>query len=127
MSHGSRSSRSSVSSTRLKAEAEYAALLATQQMLHRKHTLEEQEEQLRKTREELKLETKLAESMARILSQLYHKLCLLMEHLKLMLHKGFQLMLKLKYNNRQPDLKYILKFLNLACHYWTIGIMEMEQ
>lgn len=65
-SHGSRSSRSSISSTRLKAEAELAALLASQQMLQKKHELEEQEEQLRKRREKLDLETKLAESMARV-------------------------------------------------------------
>lgn len=62
-SHGSRSSRSSI---RLKAEAELAALLASQQMLQRKHDLEEQEELLRRRREKLELETKLAESMAKV-------------------------------------------------------------
>ncbi len=65
-SHGSRSSRSSISSSRLKAEADLAALRASQQMLHKKHALEEQEEQLRRRKERLELEMKLAESMARV-------------------------------------------------------------
>lgn len=38
-SHGSQSSRSNIFSTRLKAEAELAALLASQQMLQKKHEL----------------------------------------------------------------------------------------
>ncbi len=43
-----------------------AALRASQQMLQKKHALEEQEEQLRRRKERLELEMKLAESMARV-------------------------------------------------------------
>jgi hypothetical protein len=63
-SSGSRSSRSSTSSARLQAEAEVAALLASQKMLQQKHDVEE-EERLRKKKEQIDLQTKIAVSMAK--------------------------------------------------------------
>ena len=54
-SAGSRSSVSTTSSARIKAEADMAALMARQRLLKDKHTLEEQEELLRKTRSNLHL------------------------------------------------------------------------
>lgn len=57
---GSRASRLSVSSAPLQAEAEMAALLASQQMLQQKHAVEEEEERLRKRKEQIELQTNIA-------------------------------------------------------------------
>ncbi|MEQ2242554.1 hypothetical protein ILYODFUR_036981 [Ilyodon furcidens] len=71
LSRGSRSSRiksslSSTSSARVKAEADMAALKARHKLLKQKHALEEQKEQLRRKKEELDLETEIAASMAKV-------------------------------------------------------------
>lgn len=63
---GSKSKVSSASSARLKAEAEMAALMARQKLLKEKHALEEQEEQIRKRKEQLQLEAEIAASMAKV-------------------------------------------------------------
>uniref|UniRef100_A0AAQ4REA4 Uncharacterized protein n=1 Tax=Gasterosteus aculeatus aculeatus TaxID=481459 RepID=A0AAQ4REA4_GASAC len=52
--------------SRLRAEAETAALMARQRMLSQKHALEEQQELLRKRKEELDLDMELAASMAKV-------------------------------------------------------------
>ncbi len=62
----SRSQCSSTSSARLKAEAELAALAMRHKLLKEKHALEEEEQRLRKRREELKLNTEIAEQMAKL-------------------------------------------------------------
>lgn len=65
-SAGTRSSASTTSSSRIKAEADMAALIARQRLLKDKHALEEQEEQLRKKREEFGLEEEIAASLAKV-------------------------------------------------------------
>lgn len=65
-SHGSRSTVSSTHSARIKAEVEMATLVARQKMLKNKHVLEEQEELLRKRREQLELEMEIAISEAKL-------------------------------------------------------------
>ena len=62
----SQSQRSSTSSIRLKAEAELAALSMRHKLLKEKHALEEEEQRLRKKREELQLNTEIAEKMAKL-------------------------------------------------------------
>lgn len=62
----SQSQCSSTSSARLKAEAELAALTMRHQLLKEKHALEEEEQRLRKKREELQLNTEIAEKMAKL-------------------------------------------------------------
>ena len=62
----SKSHVSTTSSARLRAEADVAALLARQKMLKERHALEEQEEQLRKCKEQLQLEEDIAASMAKV-------------------------------------------------------------
>lgn len=64
--HGSHSSRSSIASARLKIEAETAALQAHQKMLQRKHALQKEEEDLRRRKEQMELDTKIAVSMAKM-------------------------------------------------------------
>lgn len=54
------------SSARLRAEAETAALMARQRLLSQKHALEEQQELLRRKKEELDLDMELAASMAKV-------------------------------------------------------------
>lgn len=56
---------SSTSSAYRKAEAEMAALLTRQRLLKEKHSLEEQEEKLRRRKEELQLEADIAEVVAK--------------------------------------------------------------
>lgn len=56
---------SSSSSARLRAEAEMAALLTRQNMLKEKHAIDEQEEQLRKRKEQLQLEAEIAATAAK--------------------------------------------------------------
>lgn len=65
---GSKSSSkvSSASSARLRAEAEMAALLTRQNMLKEKHAIEEQEEQLRKRKEQFQLEAEIAATAAKV-------------------------------------------------------------
>ena len=65
-SAGSRSSVSSTSSARIKAEADVAALMARQKLLKDKHALEEQEEQIRKRKEQLGLQMEIAASIAKV-------------------------------------------------------------
>lgn len=60
------SSISSTSSARIKAEADLAALMARQKHMQEKHALEEEEEQLRKRKERLKLDEDIAAQMAKI-------------------------------------------------------------
>lgn len=60
----SQSQCSSTSSARLMAKAELAALTMRHKLLKEKHALEEEEQRLRKRREELKLNTEIAEKMA---------------------------------------------------------------
>lgn len=61
------SSRSSTtSSARIQAEADKAALLARMAALKEKHSLEEQEQQIRRQKERQELETMLAESAAKL-------------------------------------------------------------
>ena len=62
----SQSQCSSTSSARLKAEAELAALSMRHKLLKEKHALEEEEQRLRKRREELQLSTEIAEKMAKL-------------------------------------------------------------
>lgn len=57
-------SLSTTSSARLKAETELAALGARQKLLEERHSLEEEEERLRKRKEKLQLTTEIAEKMA---------------------------------------------------------------
>lgn len=61
-----RSGVSSTSSVRLKAEAELAALKARQRLLKDKHELEDQEEQLRKRKEQLNLQGEIEVQMAKL-------------------------------------------------------------
>ncbi len=61
-----RSGVSSTSSVRLKAEAELAALKARQKLLKDKHELEDQEEQLRKRKEQLNLQGEIEVQMAKL-------------------------------------------------------------
>lgn len=63
---GSKSCVSSTSSARIKAEADMAALLARRGLLKDKHALEEQEELLRKKKEQLDLDMELAASIAKV-------------------------------------------------------------
>lgn len=63
---GGMSQVSTTSSYRKQAEAERAALLARASALKERHALEEQEQQLRRRREELDLETDLAASTAKL-------------------------------------------------------------
>lgn len=65
-SAGSRSNVSTSSSTRIKAEADMAALMARQKLLKDKHALEEEEELLRKKKEQFALEMEMAVSVARV-------------------------------------------------------------
>ena len=66
-SHKSRkSNKSSTSSACIKAEAEKAALIARAAALKEKHALQEQEESLRRKREQLELDTEIAASSARL-------------------------------------------------------------
>ncbi len=62
----SQSQCSSTSSARLKAEAELAALTMRHKLLKEKHALEEEEQHLCKKREELQLNTEIAEKMAKL-------------------------------------------------------------
>lgn len=66
--HSSRSGSrvSSKSSAHIKAEAEMVALVVRQKILKDKHVLEEQEEQLRKKKEQLELEANSAATMAKV-------------------------------------------------------------
>lgn len=59
-------SRSTTSSARIRAEAETAALMARQRLMSQKHALEEQQELLRRKKEELDLDMELAASMAKV-------------------------------------------------------------
>lgn len=60
------SSKLSTSSSRIRAEAEKAALLARMTALKNKHALEEQEQQIKRKKEQQELETMLAESAAKL-------------------------------------------------------------
>lgn len=60
------SKASSTSSARIKAEADVAALVVRQKMLKDKHALEEQEELIRKKKEQLELEADIAATMAKV-------------------------------------------------------------
>lgn len=60
------SKASSTSSARIKAEADVAALVVRQKMLKDKHALEEQEELIRKKKEQLLLEADIAATMAKV-------------------------------------------------------------
>lgn len=64
--NGGKSSVSTTSSARIKAEADLAALMARQNLLQDKHALEEQEEQIRKRKERLKLDEEIAAHMAKV-------------------------------------------------------------
>ena len=63
---GGKSAVSTASSARLKAEADLAALMARQKLLKDKHELEEQEERLRRKKEQLKLDEDIAAHMAKL-------------------------------------------------------------
>lgn len=65
-STGVSKSMSTTSSARIRAEAETAALMARQRLLSQKHVLEEQQELLRRKKEELDLNMELAASMAKV-------------------------------------------------------------
>ena len=65
-SSGSGSRVSSTASARILAEAEVAALKVQQQTLKNKHALEEQEEQLRKKKEQIEMEGTLAAAVAKM-------------------------------------------------------------
>ncbi|XP_039548042.1 uncharacterized protein LOC120493481 [Pimephales promelas] len=65
-SAGRRSGISTTSSACIKAEADMAALIARQRLLKDRHALEEQEDQLRKKREEFELEVEIAASVAKV-------------------------------------------------------------
>nr|XP_046248483.1 uncharacterized protein LOC124061029 [Scatophagus argus]XP_046248484.1 uncharacterized protein LOC124061029 [Scatophagus argus] len=66
-SKGSRASGgSSTASARIKAEAERAALIARASALKERHALEEQEQQLRRKREQLDLEVEMAATNAKL-------------------------------------------------------------
>lgn len=62
----SQSQCSSTSSARLKAEAELAALATRQKLLQERHALEEEGEQLCRKKEKLRLDTEIAEKMAKL-------------------------------------------------------------
>lgn len=62
----SKNGRSSISSKRIQAEAEKAALEAHAAALHKKHVLEEQAEQLRRKKEQLEIDTEIASSTAKL-------------------------------------------------------------
>ena len=64
--YGTKSNVSSTSSAHLRAEADVAALLARLRLLKEKHALEEQEEQIRKRKEQLQLEAEIAASVAKV-------------------------------------------------------------
>lgn len=67
--HGSTSRTSTTSSTTsacVKAEAEMAALLARQKLLKEKYYLEQQEEEIRKRKEQFELEMEIAASVAKV-------------------------------------------------------------
>lgn len=66
LKYGIKSNVSSTTSARLRAEADVAALLARQRLLKEKHALEEQEEQIRKRKEQLQLEAEIAASVAKV-------------------------------------------------------------
>ena len=63
---GRKSAASSISSARLKAEADLAALKIRQKLLKDKHELEEEEERLRKRKEQLQLDEEIATHMAKL-------------------------------------------------------------
>lgn len=63
---GGKSAVSTTSSVPLQAEADLAALMARQKILKDMHELEEQEEQLRKKKEQLKLDEEIAAQMAKL-------------------------------------------------------------
>ncbi len=63
---GVREGVSPSSSAHIKAEADMAALIVPQKLLKEKHALEEQEEQLRKRKDHLDLETEIATSVAKV-------------------------------------------------------------
>ncbi len=64
--HSSGSSGSSSVSARVQAEAERAALIARAEALKSKHTIEAQQEELRKQKEQLELDAEIAASTAKI-------------------------------------------------------------
>lgn len=63
---GKKSSVLSTSSARIKAEADLAALMARQKLLQDKHALEEEEQQIRKRKERLKMDEEIAAHMAKV-------------------------------------------------------------
>lgn len=63
---GGKSAVSVASSALVKAEADLAALMARQKLLKDKHELEEQEEMLRRKKEQLKLDENIAAHMAKL-------------------------------------------------------------
>lgn len=63
---GTKSVASTISSARLRAEADLAALKMRQRLLKDKHQLEEEEERLRKRKEQLKLDEEIAANMAKL-------------------------------------------------------------
>lgn len=63
---GKRSNISGTSSARIKAEADLAALMVRQKLLQDKHALEEEEQQLRKRKERLKLDEEIAAHLAKV-------------------------------------------------------------
>lgn len=63
---GKRSSVSSTSSACIRAEADLAALMARQKFLQDKHTLEEEEQQIQKRKERLKLDAEIAAHLAKV-------------------------------------------------------------
>lgn len=63
---GRKSAVSSTSSARLKAEADLAALMARQRLLKEKHELEEQEEYLKRKKEQLQMDEDIAAHMAKL-------------------------------------------------------------
>uniref|UniRef100_A0A8C8DI38 Uncharacterized protein n=1 Tax=Oryzias sinensis TaxID=183150 RepID=A0A8C8DI38_9TELE len=63
---GRRSVVSSTSSARLKTEADLAALMARQKLLKEKHELEEQEEHLKRKKEQLKMDEDIAAHVAKL-------------------------------------------------------------
>ncbi|KAI2646661.1 NEDD4 family-interacting protein 2 [Labeo rohita] len=66
ITNSSSSSKSSTASERIRAEAERAALLACAAALKEKHALEEQEYLLKRKKEQLELETKIAVANAKL-------------------------------------------------------------
>lgn len=63
---GKSTAASTISSTRLKAEADLAALMARQKLLKDKHQLEEEEERLMKRKEQLQMDEEIAAHMAKL-------------------------------------------------------------